>query len=398
MPTPFRAQLPVRSPLHLGDLRGAVSLASREATPLIRLAAHLRERFAADTAILTASGTHALTLALVLAARKLGEERPHVLLPAWTCYDVATAAVGADVRVSFYDLDPYTLTPDLESLEAGLKGGARVVVVNPLYGFPLPWDVLTPLVGASGAILVEDAAQGAHGRWQGRWSGSFGDLSILSFGRGKGWTGAGGGALLLRREFAGEAAEAPLIPGAGGLSTLGKAAAIGVLGVPSLYGIPRRLPFLGLGETHYRAPVPPGAMGRMEAALVLQTADRAEREAVDRRHRAAELHRFLGEVSPRVRVHTVVAGGEGGFLRLPVMVTRDDQPGERLRVRLGIAGGYPRPLSRLQVLHPSLVGPPTPMPGAEELSAALLTLPTHSGVRDDELPALAAALGPGAGA
>ena len=47
-----------------------------------------------------------------------------------------------------------------------------------------------------GLAVVEDAAQGLGATWRGRPLGSFGDVSVLSFGRGKGWTGGVGGALL----------------------------------------------------------------------------------------------------------------------------------------------------------------------------------------------------------
>ena len=46
------------------------------------------------------------------------------------------------------------------------------------------------------ADAAEDAAQEAGATLHGRRLGSFGDLSVLSFGRGKGVTGGGGGALL----------------------------------------------------------------------------------------------------------------------------------------------------------------------------------------------------------
>ncbi len=106
-------------------------------------------------------------------------------LPAFTCYDIASAAVGAGVRVALYDVDPDTLGPDPASLERVLAAGAGAVVAGPLYGVPLEWDALRALADRHGALLIEDAAQGHGASWRGRPLGSLGDLSVLSFGRGK---------------------------------------------------------------------------------------------------------------------------------------------------------------------------------------------------------------------
>lgn len=388
----IRAQLPVRSPVRLGDLGKALtggSAAFPDPRPVLR--EELERRFGAGQVVLTASGTHALTLALRIASDRLGG-RPPVLLPAWTCFDVAAAAVGAGVEVVFYDLDPITLAPDLDSLQKGLQEGGRIVVANPLYGFPLPWDQIRTLVAEVGGIVVEDAAQGAHGRWDSRWLGSFGDLSILSFGRGKGWTGAGGGALLLRGELAG--VEVPALQaGAGRWSTLGRAAAMGVLGVPALYGVPRRLPFLGLGETHYHPPTPPADMGVAEAALIMASGAQAQVEANLRRSNAAHLEALL-QGRPGIRIPRAVPGGDPGFLRFPVLLPRESHPSERTAIRLGIGAGYPLPLPLLEPLRSQMRNPAGSFPGAEELASDLLTLPTHSGVGEKERFQLAAAVSP----
>jgi dTDP-4-amino-4,6-dideoxygalactose transaminase len=90
-----------------------------------------------------------------------------VALPGYTCYDVATAAVGADARILLYDLDPETLAPDWGSLERTLEAGAGVVVLAPLYGYPFDWSAGEALAARHDAILVEDAAQGAGGTWRG---------------------------------------------------------------------------------------------------------------------------------------------------------------------------------------------------------------------------------------
>ncbi|PYO35203.1 MAG: hypothetical protein DMD74_08210 [Gemmatimonadetes bacterium] len=133
---PTVRQPPVHSPLPWPALRagGAALVPGRDPRPALHEL--LVREFAAEHVRLLASGTQALQVALIEAARDL---RGDVIaaLPAFTCFDVATAAVGAGVRIALYDVDPGTLSPDLDSLTAALTAGARLVVVTSLYGVPV---------------------------------------------------------------------------------------------------------------------------------------------------------------------------------------------------------------------------------------------------------------------
>ncbi len=193
----LRHQLPAYSPLSGASLGRALLHAFGPGMDgQAELTAMLEREYRADRALLLGSGTQALQVAIALAMRHVGDAV--VALPAFSCFDVAAAAVGAHARIKFYDLDPTTLAPDPRSLESALARGARVAVIAPLYGFPVDWDALADLLVRYGAMAVEDAAQGDHAEWRGRKLGSLGPISVLSFGRGKGWTGGSGGALLIR--------------------------------------------------------------------------------------------------------------------------------------------------------------------------------------------------------
>ena len=74
----------------------------------------------------------ALRLAIEIASE--GAEDPVVALPAYSCYDVATAAIGAGVKVVLYDIDPSTLGPDWESLEKAMQVEPVALVVAHLFG------------------------------------------------------------------------------------------------------------------------------------------------------------------------------------------------------------------------------------------------------------------------
>jgi perosamine synthetase len=384
----FRYQAPAYSPLAPADLARA-AFAGGES--IDRLGAFLRERFHADRALLTGSGTQALTLALSLAVR-VRPDRPRVALPGYSCYSIASAAVGAGVDVVLYDLDPETLAPDGDSLRRALQAGAGIVVAAPLFGLPLNWEVVEGLAREHDAFLVEDAAQAGGGLWRGRELGSLGVLSVLSFSRGKGWTGGGGGALLAREG-------APELPdqvpsGAHGLKPLLKSGAQWAMGRPALYRIPAGLPFLRLGETIYHPPDPVSEMPRAAAALAMRTHRHQEREVEVRRANAAWYRERLVDVDAgRRSVNLVRIEGveDGGWLRYPVRLKGGWPAGmdRKKAVAVGVAGMYPEPLYKLAELAPLLVERGDRLPGAEELARWLVTLPTHSLVTPQDRAAAA---------
>jgi dTDP-4-amino-4,6-dideoxygalactose transaminase len=375
---PLRHQLAVYSPVSLRAGGRAAGDALRPgADPRAALLASLLGDYAADSGALCGSGTQALQLAL-LEARRRGGDAP-VALPAFTCYDIASAAVGAGVRVALYDVDPDTLAPDPASLERVLAAGAGVVVAGPLYGVPLEWDALREMAGRHGALLVEDAAQGHGAAWRGRPLGSLGELSVLSFGRGKGWTGGRGGALLARDGAAADPAALPVPTPADEARTAVLVAAQWLLGRPEVYGIPASIPGLGLGETVYHDPSAPAGITRAAAALLRHAQGASRREGAARRANAAALLERLPAGARPVRVP---AAGEAGWLRLPVRLSGGMQGiarSDRAR-RLGVAGSYPTTLAEVPQLGALLAGPETRWPGAETLVRELVTLPTHSRV------------------
>lgn len=387
----MRRQLPAYSPITPAGIAAALR-AVRGGGPDPRRT--LRERLAHDRGAsmvrLYGSGTQALRDAIALACRRAGAGM--VALPAFTCFDVAAAAVGAgaDLRITLYDIDPATLAPDPDSLRGALHRGAQVVVVSPLFGYPVDWDALLREAGDQGAVLVEDAAQGHFAQWRGRVLGSLGDISVLSFARGKGWTGGAGGALLLRGpEVEKEEKTIPSSGSAAEFRVLTHLAAQWLLGRPGLYALPAALPWLRLGETIYHE-VPPGRpMTRAAAAAALAHLAASSHEAERRRNAARGLSEALrGSAIQPVRA---LSGASPSYLRLPVRV-----PGGSAQLmmdpragRLGVAVGYPATLAQLPAVRRRLDAVPgMRWPGAEELVRGLVTLPTHSLVSSDDRAAM----------
>lgn len=378
----LRHQLPVYSPLSARAVLSGVKATltgGEEARRDVR--SSLRAKYDPASIILTDSGTTALTLALRAVC---GPEpsRP-VALPAYSCYDVATAAVGADVTVRLYDLDPETLSPDLASLQDTVERGVCAIVVAHLHGIPLDLTPVLDVAREVGIPVVEDAAQAAGARYGDRPLGSFGSLSVLSFGRGKGITGCGGGALLANdRTSAAQVArldEAVLGGGKRGYSQLPELVGQWLLGRPGFYGIPTSAPFLKLGETIYREPQRPRAMSALSAG-VLRTARHAQQAEMRCRSRNADRLRKTLVSSNDILPVAPPQNSEPSYLRFPVNAF--DQRSQILASEaagsLGVMRGYPKPLDRLDAMKGRCLNRSQERPGATALTRRLFTIPTHS--------------------
>lgn len=386
-PTRFRSHPPVHSPLPPRALLGSASTIAIRGDPRPALIARLRQWYRAQHVLPTDSGTTALQLAIRI-ARALKGGGP-VALPAYSCFDLATAAEGADATITLYDLDPRSLAPDLDDLRRCLAEGARVVVVAPLFGVPVDWAALTEETAAHGAILIEDAAQGFGASWDGQPLGTLASLSVLSFGRGKGWSAGNGGALLFRAPgpWTGLPDQLGDHPLSTELSALGGAIAQALLAHPALYWLPRAVPGLHLGETRYHAPHRERPLPRGAAAILLESRAAAESEAAQRRLTGRWYRHALPVrpwLEPIIPPHRAVPG----WLRAPIRVDFEgfDREEAREARRLGVMPGYPSGLDALAVVRRRLTpeGSTRRWPGAETLVRTLLTLPTHSLLRVEE--------------
>ncbi len=383
---------PVHSPLSAAALLAGWSAAASP-TAADRAGAEVERWIATGfsplATLLTDSGTSALTLALTLSV----PQGSRVALPAWGCYDLATACDGAGVEVLLYDLDPMTLAPDWASLRAVLAAGASAVVAVHFFGLPVPIPEISALAREHGAVVIEDAAQGAGASLGGRACGSLSDgLGVLSFGRGKGVTGGRGGALLgFAPAFSGPMREMAARLGAApaGWGELPKSLAQYLLARPALYAIPAALPFLKLGETLYHPAHPAGPLSRSAAGILSKTVHLAEAEARRRRANAARLSAVIHGVKG-LRAVEPVPGSVPGYLRLPVIgPAMGPRLAEDAAARaLGIMPGYPGTLAELPGFAARIRNPGVGIPGARELAARLGTVPTHGLLGTEDLQRL----------
>jgi dTDP-3-amino-3,4,6-trideoxy-alpha-D-glucose transaminase len=121
-----------------------------------------------------ANGTDALTIALRALGVRPGDE---VVMPSFTFYATAEAALvmGATPVFCDIDLDTFCVTP--ESVKAALTPRTKAIVPVHLFGNVAPADDLREL----GVPVLEDAAQAAGGERNGVKAGALGDAATFSF-------------------------------------------------------------------------------------------------------------------------------------------------------------------------------------------------------------------------
>jgi hypothetical protein len=377
----WRVLPPVAAQLGPGSLGLAtVRVVTNNAAPTAALQSLLTRELAATSVLLTDGGTAALALAL----DALLDDRRIVALPAYGCADLVSAALAARATIVCYDLDPSTLGPDLDSARLALQAGASVIVGTHLYGIPFDVPALREIADVAGAVVVEDTAQGLGALLGGRPCGALADVGVLSFGRGKGVSGGAGGALLLRNGIERRLRTSPTLqPASRGLGPVGASWVQWALGRPSLYRIPTALPFLKLGEMVFHEAEPPRAMPSSCATLALSSWQALRGDVAVRQRHAAAL--AACPRAPGKQAIQPVRAADPSWLRWPVL----DRSGGPWPTELGVQQGYPMSIPMQPWARAALAPSTRDMPGAEQLSRELRTLPTHHLVRASDIAALA---------
>lgn len=375
---------PVYSPVEVRNLLvGAKSLLRRKDVSSRIVSEELARRYRARESVLTESGTSALVMALRMFVPKGGT----VAYPGYACIDLTAAAVRASVNVRLYDLDPVTLSPDLNSLGKTIRRGVDAVLVAHLYGYPADVSGIRELTAKAGLVVIEDAAQAAGGTLGELPLGSLGDVSILSFGRGKGTTAGSGGALLLHDPDAADRAAHSgfrFDDSRGGVYEVAALGAQWLLARPSLYRIPASIPGLKLGEMVYK-PAPEPRSISLSAAAMLPGALRIESpELARRRVNATKLVGAIREGARLTPVHAINRGNPG-YLRLALL---DREGGVEPLPSLGAVRGYPMTLDEHTQLRPLLLPGERAETGSTLLRDRLFTVPTHSRVRGADFSGL----------
>lgn len=169
------------------------------------------EKVGCKYAVALSSGTAALHLAIKLCGEKLyGQPKVgHGTLEGRRvfCSDMTFDATVNPVAYEggeaiFIDTEKDTWNMCPEALEKAFEiyPDVKLIVIAHLYGTPGKIEKIRAIADRHGALIVEDAAESFCATYKGKQTGTFGDVSVLSWNGNKLITGSSGGMLLTDSE------------------------------------------------------------------------------------------------------------------------------------------------------------------------------------------------------
>jgi dTDP-4-amino-4,6-dideoxygalactose transaminase len=149
--------------------------------------------------LLANSGTTAYFL-ILKALQRLSDKR-EVILPAYTAPSLILPIQKAGLIPRLCDIDLKTFNMDLSALYKIVSNDTLAVTIVHMFGLP-QWFTSAAQEDAlsKSSFIIEDLASAQGSTVYGRTAGSFGDVSFVSFNRGKNFSTLSGGAVITDRE------------------------------------------------------------------------------------------------------------------------------------------------------------------------------------------------------
>jgi aminotransferase EvaB len=301
-----------------------------------------------------ANGTDGLELALAGLGANSGEQ---VVMAANAGSYGAIAARRRNLTPRFADVDDGDLLLTADSVEQALTPQTRVVIVTHLYGKMAPVAAICDLCHARGVRVLEDCAQAAGARIDGRLAGSVADAAVFSFYPTKNLAGVGD---------------------AGAVVTSDEQVAQRV----------RRLRQYGWA-TKYSIEEDGGRNSRLDEIQAAVLRVRLGRLDDGNRRRRAIAQRYVEALSGS-SVNMVSQGGEDYVAHLAVVrsANRDQLRAELDRQGIATAIHYPIPDHRQKVFGSTHVS----LPVTESAAEQVLSVPCFPELQAREVDAICAAL------
>jgi len=143
-----------------------------------QLSSHLDNR----PTVLVSSGRAAIFRTLQALDIKQGDE---VLIQAFTCLAVTAPVQWTKAKPIYVDIDPNTYNYDLSDIKRKITPRTKAIIVQHTFGIAGPIQEILQLAKTHHFTVIEDLAHGFGADLQGKPLGTFGDVTILSFGRDK---------------------------------------------------------------------------------------------------------------------------------------------------------------------------------------------------------------------
>ena len=358
----------------------------------------IRKYFGVKHVFLVSSGKAAL--AMILLVLKSLSHKKEVIIPAYTCFSVPSAILKAGLKVSLCDINPSAFDLDYNLLKKTINKDTLCVIPNHLFGIPSDMERIKEICRSKDIFIVEDAAQAMGGHYNGKKLGTLGDVGFFSLGRGKNITCGSGGIIVTNSDKIGNAIarkydKLEYQSVAEDVKELLQILLLAIFIHPALYWFPAGLPFLKLGQTTFYKDFPMKKLSGMKAGLLHGWQERLEKANQIRKENAKYLYKRLrsrlrlsngNAQSPsplagegRSLPPRYLSGGEGVYLRLPVLINnreiRDKIFALSNKKGLGMSFMYPAPINEIEEIKNQFNG--RTFPSAKKVSERLLTIPTH---------------------
>lgn len=140
------------------------------------------------------SGTDALYLALGALNISVGDE---VIIPTFTFIATALCISYTGAKPVFIDIEEETYNIDPQKLEETITDKTKVIILVHLYGQPANMDEITAIAQKHGITIIEDACQAHGATYNGKKTGSLGEIGCFSFYPTKGLGAFGDGGIVV---------------------------------------------------------------------------------------------------------------------------------------------------------------------------------------------------------
>lgn len=157
----------------------------------------LKETLEVANVLMTSSCTSALELACSGLELEEGDE---VIVPSFTYPSTANAVLQNNGRVVYCEVESKHLTMDPSRLEAHITPRTKAIIVVHYGGVSCDMKPIMALAKPNNLVVIEDAAQGFLGTYEGQALGTIGDMACFSFHGSKDIVAGEGGALIVNNK------------------------------------------------------------------------------------------------------------------------------------------------------------------------------------------------------
>jgi len=158
----------------------------------LALAPLLRKEIGTNYCIPVGSGTTGLLLALKAFNFPKNSE---IIIPDYTCINVGLAIIFAELKPVVVDVRKEDYNIDIELINTKINRKTRAIIGVHSFGSSFAIDEVKEICKDNNLKFIEDFCQSFGGKYKGKPHGSFGEISVASFGKHKTLDVGSGGAI-----------------------------------------------------------------------------------------------------------------------------------------------------------------------------------------------------------